>query len=354
MNTLLSAQPATVSSARPAARTRPEALLLGRRDKLDLIYGPAEREALTARVRLLDPALLDSTANTHAHAAALARVEVIFTGWGCPVFDEALLDRLPALRAVFYGAGSVRSLVTPAFWARDITLVNAVAANAVPVAEFTLAALIFSLKHAFAHAAAQRAGADWWSAAPGPGAYRSTVGLVSVGTIGRLVIEHLRLLDVEVLAYDPFLSDAEARALRVTRVATLEELFARADAVSVHTPLLPETTRLIRGHHLAALRPGAAFINTARGGVVHEPELIATLRARPDLQAVLDVTETEPPSADSPLRSLPNVFLTPHIAGSAGHECRRMGALMLAEFDRWHSGQPLHHALTAERAALMG
>jgi phosphoglycerate dehydrogenase-like enzyme len=145
------------------------------------------------------------------------------------------------------------------------------------------------------------------------------------------------------------MSAADADRLGV-RPATLDEVFATADVVSVHTPLLRETTGMIGRRHLASMKPGATFINTARGGVIVEPELIAVAREREDLQFVLDVTAPEPPLATSPLFDLPNVMLTPHIAGSVGPECRRLGQYMAEELERYVAGVPMKWAVTREMA----
>jgi phosphoglycerate dehydrogenase-like enzyme len=131
----------------------------------------------------------------------------------------------------------------------------------------------------------------------------------------------------------------------------LDRLFAEADVVSLHTPWLPETEGLIAGRHFERLRPGATFINTARGAVVREPEMTAVLQRRPEVYAVLDVTWPEPPAAGSPLYTLPNVFLTPHMAGSMGPECRRMGRFMADELGRYLRGDSLLGEVTREAAA---
>jgi len=130
-------------------------------------------------------------------------------------------------------------------------------------------------------------------------------------------------------------------------------LFDRSDVVSLHTAWKKETENLIRGHHFARMKPGATFINTSRGAIVAEQEMIEVLRQRPDLWALLDVTWPEPPVAGSPLYTLPNVVLTPHIAGSTGPECRRMGRWMIEELDRYLAGQPLRWRVNAEMAKLM-
>jgi len=163
-----------------------------------------------------------------------------------------------------------------------------------------------------------------------PGAYCSTVGLLSLSRTGRLVAEHLRRLDVHMIAYDPLVTAAEGKALGV-RITSLDEVFAQSDVVSCHTPLLPETTHLLRQQHFDCMKTGATFINTARGPIVNETEMLHVLAGRPDLFAVLDVTDPEPPAANSLLFTLPNVIITPHIAGSLGAECQRLGRMMVDE-----------------------
>jgi phosphoglycerate dehydrogenase-like enzyme len=123
--------------------------------------------------------------------------------------------------------------------------------------------------------------------------------------------------------------------------------------VSVHTPWLKETEGLITGAHLASMKPYSTFINTSRGAVVCEEEMIAALEQRPDLTAVIDVTQPEPPEPESSLYTLPNVILTPHIAGSVDAECRRMGQYMVDELKRFLAGDPLAYGLTKERVKTM-
>jgi len=241
-------------------------------------------------------------------------------------------------------------VVTDASWARGVRITSAAAANAEPVAEYTLAMILLALKHAWPVAReVQRVGSYDVPRNP-PGAYRTTVGLVSLGLIGHRVRELLRAFDLRVLAYDPFLTPARATELGVESVE-LDRVFAESDVVSLHTPWLPETEGLISGRHLERMRPGSTFINTARGAVVREPELVAVLQRRPEIYAVLDVTWPEPPRAGSPLYTLPNVLLTPHMAGSMGAECRRMGAFMAAELARYLRGEPLLGEVTREAAA---
>jgi len=170
--------------------------------------------------------------------------------------------------------------------------------------------------------------------------------------VGRRVCELLSAYDLKLLAYDPFVAPTEAAKLNV-ELCSLEEVFGRADVVSLHAPWLTETEGMITGAHFATMKPGASFINTSRGAIVREGEMIEVLRARPDLFAVLDVTYPEPPVPDSPLYTLPNVILTPHIAGSMDGECRRMGRYMVEELRRYVKGEPLRWSISRERAAVL-
>ena len=312
------------------------------------IYGPQERQAIASALDIVAPP--QTSASIGAHPELLADVDVIFSGWGAPTMDAGFLAAAPRLKAVFYGAGSVRYFVTEAFWARGIRLTSAAAANAVPVAEFTLAAILFSLKHVWSLARRMKETREAPVRREVIGAYGSTVGLISLGLVGRQVRERLRGFDMRILAFDPFLTPEQAMNLDVTAVS-LEELFRLSDVVSLHAPLLPETIGMIRGEHLASMREGASFINTARGAVVRESEMIAVLQRRADLQAVLDVTYPEPPAADSALYTLHNVVLTPHIAGAQGVECRRLGRMMVEELGRYLRGELLVGEVRREEAS---
>ncbi len=326
-----------------------KALFLLNPDAYTKIYGPAQQTTIAQWVDLYTaPQTAQSIA---ANPTLLHDAEIIFSGWGMPPMDEAFLAHAPNLKLVLYGAGSIKGFTTDAFWARGIPITSSYAANAVPVAEFTLAQILLCLKQTWQHAlASKRDGA--YSKFSVAGGYGSTVGIISLGMIGRMVCQHLQHFDLKVIAYDPFVTASDAAKLGV-ELCSLENLFQRADVVSLHAPWLAETVGMITGAHLAALPPGATFINTARGALVREQEMIDVLQQRPDLLAVLDVTYPEPPVAGSPLYTLPNVILTPHIAGSLDAECQRMGQLVVDELRRYLAGEPLQWAITRQQAALM-
>ena len=306
---------------------------------LDDVYGLNERAALDQLVNFVVPPL--SGGSLALDNRDLEEVELVFSGWGIPPLTPELLGRLRSCRIIFHAGGTVRPFATPAMWNRDIRLTSAAEANAVPVAEFALASIIFSLKHAWQRILELRERGEYRRSDPTmPGAFGSTVGLLSLSRTGRQVAERLRGFDVKVIAYDPVINPAIARTLNV-ELCSLEEIFRRADVVSCHLPLLPETNEILGAAQFMGMKPGATFINTARGGVVRERELLEVLQRRADIFAVLDVVRTEPIPATARWLRLPNLVVTPHIAGSLGPECRRMGQFMIAEVQRYLAGERL-------------
>jgi phosphoglycerate dehydrogenase-like enzyme len=264
---------------------------------------------------------------------------------------EEFLAAAPRLEAVFYGGGTVRGFVTDAFWERDILLTSAWTANAIPVAEFAVAAIVFGLKKAVPAArTARRERTFRW---PGGvlGVYRAKVGVIGVGAIGRLVLEKLRGYNVRAFCCDPRLGAEEAASLDATPLG-MEEIFRTCDAVSLHAPNLPSTAHMVTGEHFRSMKDGAVFINTARGRIVDERGMVEVLRER-RIFAFIDVTDPEPPPPESALYRLPNVFLTPHIAGAMGREARRNGDYAIEELRRHVAGEQPRHPVTRDMMAWM-
>ena len=282
----------------------------------------------------------------------LARAEILLTAWGSPRIDASVLAQAPHLAAILPAAGTVKGHVDPVCFERGVRVSSAAAANAVPVAEFTLAAILLAGKRAFR---LQRRYAEvrnfrlWWNEVPPIGNHRKTVGIVGASRIGRLVLQHLRAFDFSVLVTDPYLSADDAAALGAAKTE-VDELLRRSDVVSLHAPSLPETHHLLDARRLALLRDGAVLINTARGALVDGDALTREL-ASGRIDAVIDTTDPEILPADSPLYELPNVFLTPHIAGAMGTETQRMATLALDELERFANGEALLHEVKLEDLA---
>lgn len=316
------------------------------------LFTPALRARLAALAELPDPEPLQRFDDERA-ARLLPAADVLLTGWGCPRIDAAVLARAPRLRAIVHAAGTVKGHVDEAAWERGVRVSSAAAANAVPVAEYTIAAILLASKRVFRLQRLYREVRGfrlWPREVPPPlGSLGRTVGVVGASRIGRLVLERLRPFDFARLVADPFLAPGEARALGGEPVE-LDALLERADIVSLHAPLLPGTRGLIDRRRLARLRDGAVLVNTARGGLVDMAALTDELVSG-RIDAVLDVTEPEVLPADSPLYELPNVFLTPHVAGAMGAETQRLAALALDEIERLACGEALAHEVRREDLA---
>jgi phosphoglycerate dehydrogenase-like enzyme len=314
---------------------------------------PPELIARLDAVARLDPAVCVEDFADARHAGLLAEAEVLITCWGCPPIDQAALARMPRLRAVLHAAGTVRGLVTEAVWERGLLVTSAAAANAAPVAEFTLAAVIFAAKNALGARDRYRATHTYRTSeqTAALGAYGRRLGVIGASKVGRRLLELVRPLDLDVVVSDPYLDAAQAASLGA-RPADLDDLLASCDIVSLHAPDLPSTRHLIDRRRLALIPDGGWFLNTARGRVVDEAALTEELVSG-RLSAFLDVTEVEPLPAGSPLYRLPNVFLTPHIAGSLGNELARLGAAAVTELERYGAGlAPLHPVRQADLAHL--
>ncbi|MEX3105611.1 hydroxyacid dehydrogenase [Streptomyces sp. V2] len=291
----------------------------------------------------IDPALVVQDLTDPAAASALAEAEFLITGWGCPHLGAEALAAAPKLRAVLHAAGSVRSLVGDALWARGVSVSSAVTANAVPVAEYTLAMILlagkdfFSLRETYRRTHAQPTPAE---TAP-IGNLGRRVGVIGASRVGRRLLELLRPFDFEVLLHDPYVDSGEAEKLGA-RLMSLEELLTRSDIVSLHAPDIPETHHMLDRARLSLIPDGGVLINTSRGALVDHAALTDEVVAG-RLTAILDVTEPEPLPAGSPLYTLPNVILTPHIAGSLGNELRRLGEIVVTEVERLTEGLPPAH-----------
>ncbi|MET7499167.1 hydroxyacid dehydrogenase [Streptomyces microflavus] len=335
--------------------TTPKALLSMGPGIAERLFTPVQRERLTALVDT-DPGLVAHRLTDPAPgvAAALAGAELLITCWGAPPLTAGVLAAAPRLRAVVHAAGSVKHHITPACWDRGIQVTSAASANALPVAEYTLAAILFAGKNVLgtAHRYRQlRAPHDWRAELEGLGNYRRCVGIVGASRIGRRVIELLRPFDLDVLLFDPYVDTGAAARLGAVKVG-LDELCPRSRVVSVHAPELPATRHMIGAAQLAAMADGTTLVNTSRGSLIDGDALLPELVSG-RLNAVLDVTEPEVPPAGSPLYDLENVLLTPHVAGSLGDEIHRMGDFALDEVARYVQGLPFADPVTPDGLARM-
>lgn len=272
-------------------------------------------ERLARSADLLAPPLVEDL-----ESPALADVNVLFTGWGTPPLTPEVLDRMPNLRWVMHCAGSVRPLHPEHLLARGIRLFSAADQNARPVAQYTLAAILWTGKRAWQLVRGVEA-ADFTNLISDQelGNSRRTIGVLGFSRVGQQVTALLQtVMSARVLVADPYVDPADVAAAGASLV-DFDTLLQECDVLTIHAPATEETRHMVDARALALLRDGATVVNTARGSLLDHDALAAEC-ATGRLSAILDVTDPEPLPAESPLRHLPNVVLTPHIAGSLGNE----------------------------------
>lgn len=294
-------------------------------------------------------------ADLYANPNGFLDTEYIFSTWGMSVLTtQEIRTFLPNLKAIFYAAGSVQRFARP-FLECGVRIFSAWLANAVPVAEYAASQILLASKGYFhtctisspAEHEQMRALSDHF-----PGNYDTAVGIIGAGAIGKLVIRRLKESRLNILVFDPFLPQETADELGVT-LTDLDTLFRRSQVVSNHLANNPQTQGMLTGQHFSQMPPYSVFLNTGRGAQIVEADLISTLDARPDLLAILDVSFPEPPEENSPLYTLPNCILTPHIAGSKGNEFYRMADYMHETYEAYLSGRPVQYEVTAEMLKTM-
>ncbi len=317
------------------------------------LYGPDELKDISRLIHIdFGPG---STQEAMKDLSTFENVEVIMTEWGSFKFDADILRYMPNLKAVFYAGGAISGLVSDSFWDRDIIISSAYGANAISVAQYTVSQVLSCVKRIWTYSQATKGARDFIARDTFfmPGTYNTTLGIISLGMIGWQVCKYIQsITEMKIVAYDPYVSKDQANAMNV-ELCSLEDLFKLSDVVSVHTPVRDETKGMVTGGHIASMKENASLINTARGAIIREKEMIEVLKHRQDIVAVLDVTDPEPPEPDSELYDLENVILTPHIAGCMGPECIRMGRSMVQELERYVTGKKLKWQITRQQAAIM-
>ncbi len=326
--------------------------LANRSQTIDYVYSDEAKERLKNLIDI-DVDTVYSQDDLEANPEKFKDVEYIFSTWSMPGGTEEKDDFarfFPNAKALFYAAGSVKYFGQH-YLDKGIRLFSAYAANAIPVAEFTMAQILLANKGYFQSMRMVRRGhydrAVEYSKSH-QGNYNSKIGIIGAGMIGRKVIQLLRKFKLEFYVYDEFLPKSAVKALGAKK-ATLEEIFSECDVVSNHLANVPATVGIFKREHFASMKKNTVFINTGRGAQVNEPEMLEVLRERRDICALLDVTIDEPPVEGSDFYRLDNIFLTPHIAGSQANEVGRMSEYMVDEFERLLEGKTPQYEITQEK-----
>lgn len=284
-----------------------------------------------------------------------SEVEYVFSTWGMTTLTEQEIETLlPSLKCVFYAAGSVQYFARP-YLNCGVKVFSSWVANAIPVAEYTVAQIVlankgfykfskFSCKEDYEE---MRQEIDNYL-----GNYNAKIGIIGAGTIGKYAIKLLKNYDFKIFVFDPFLPDSIAEELGVTKVS-LEELFSECNIISNHLANNEQTQNMINYKHFSSMPPFSTFINTGRGAQLVEADLVKALKERPDLCAVLDVTDPEPSENDHEFYSLDNCILTPHIAGSTGKEVERMAEYAIESYLDYKNGISTKYEVTLEMLKTM-
>ena len=292
--------------------------------------------------------------NLSEHLDFLSQAEYLFTTWGMPVFtQEQIREYMPNLKGLFYAAGSVQDFAKP-FLDCGIRIYSAFSANAVPVAEYVFSLMSLATKGFFQ---AERifkldreAALTYGHSAPGN--YKSKIGIVGLGAIGSIIAEKLKALNVDVLAYDPYVTQEKAEKLNV-KLVDLETIFRECDVISNHLANKVELNDIFNESLFSLMKERTVFINTGRGAQVEEKDLAAALKEFPMRTAIIDVLKDEQHPRKSPLFWCDNVVMTPHLAGSSGNETQRMARYMADEFVRVLNNEDSKYEVTAEMLKTM-
>lgn len=246
-------------------------------------------------------------------AEFLQSCDVAVGSWGTAIPTKTILDRCPQLKLWEHAAGTVKHFFTDDLRGNGLTIASCAPAIAKLVAEMVLGEIIVGLRRIIPNAQQNRTERR---GKPARRVYAAmaTVGVIGASWVGRTVIGLLRPFGMRVLLFDPYISKEAAAALGAEKVDSLTELCASCDAITLHTPKTPETYRMVGAQEFQAMKDDCVFINTSRGDCIDENALIEELQ-KGRLFAFLDVSSPEPADMDNPIRTLPNVVYTSHLAG---------------------------------------
>lgn len=276
----------------------------------------------------------------------LSQADACIISWDVAPLDADVIAAAPRLKAVVHMGGSVTRYLSDALWDREIMVFSTAAVLAQGVAETTLGMIITGMKRIPALVNHTREG-HWRDSPVWPPREINgkTVGIIGASNVGRHLIKLLQMFCVDILIYDPYLTQEEAQEIGCKKV-DLNELAVKSDILSLNAPAKPETRHILNQDILKSMKDDALIVNTARGSLIDEKALIAELE-KGRFYAFLDVTDPEPPAPDSPLRRLDNVALTPHIAGCI-QDCSQLSEQAVENLRRYFAGESLINRITKD------
>ncbi len=355
-STLFSTDSAKIGVSMSSGNHKSKVLVLLTRSMVDKCFSQDDLHRLAGDWEVILPQTDDEAELAAVFDQHASDIEGLITGWGTPRLTDQMLEEADNLRVMVHAAGSIRHLVSNALWQRPIRIGTCREALAIGVAESTLGMMIAGVKGMFPASALTarghwKHGDDDMRGIPAREMFNLTIGIVGASMAGRHVLRLLRHFEVKCLLADPTLDADEAASLGAEKVE-LNALMQQSDVVSLHAPALPQTRHMLGPEQFKRMRDDAIFINTARGMIVDEAALIRELQTG-RIWAFLDVTDPEPPAADHPFRTLPNVVLTPHIAGALSNGCQRLGRSAVDQMLAFVADQPMEGEITASQFATL-
>ena len=320
---------------------RPQVGILARRSLREKILREEDLQSLKGFAEVsMNPEDRDLTEEEAARF--LSGMDAAMSSWGSSRLTSAVLEAASGLKIWVHAAGSVKTKMCPEAWEKGIVLTSAAAAIAGDVAELTIGFITIGLRRIIPYMREMAANEPPDKAAS-RSLYRKTVGVISASHVGRQVMELLQPYNVRILLYDPYVDSDQAKTFGAELV-DLEKMARESDVVTCHAPALEQTYHMFNGTHFKLMKDDAIFVNTSRGNNIDEAALIEELE-KGRLFALLDVSSPEPAMPDSPLRRLPNVALTPHVAGRPSF---RLGEMAVEELRRFYAGEPQMHQVTRD------
>ncbi len=307
-------------------------------------FPPAVRDRLTS----IGTVTWNETTENYTEAELRKRVkgvDVLITGWGSTQVTGTVLSGADNLRLLAHAGGTVADIASRDVYEDRIPVVSANDVMADHTAEHTIAALLAERRAISALDTSMHSG-EWNRADHEINTlYDATISLVSLGTIGHKLIEHLVPFEPNVRVYDPYVNKSVLEDYPFATFVDLDTAL-NAEIVSIHAARTPETEGMIDAEHLSTIPDGGLLVNTARAEIVEEEPLLKELRSG-RLSAVLDVHHEEPLPEEHELRSLENVLLTPHVGGSQIRP--PLAAAVVDDIERFAAGEPLKHRIPREQ-----
>ena len=285
----------------------------------------------------------------------LKDIDFAISGWGTPSFGDDVLDGNDRFKMIAHTGGSVADFVDDGVYAKGVKVCSGNYYYAESVAEGTVAYIMSALRSIPSHVQNIRNG-GWKDPVlldNAEGILDREIGIISCGAISKGVMELLKPFRCSFKVYSNHPIDPEYLASVNAKQVPLDELLKTCHIISLHSALNDKTRGSFGREEFEMMQEDAIFINTARGAIIREAEMIEVIKERPKMRFVLDVFEREPMLPDNELRNLPNVYCIPHMGGPTTDRRRYIGMAMAKEIVRFINGEPLQHEISPDVASRM-